>query len=131
MGKLDEAVWVGWRERAEADKKLAGKTDADLAAEVTELLGYDVSRALVNAWFRGRREPSIREFVALCTALGSDAGHVLLNVRMTYRQVPASSASVAIRDPGGNPEYLAKSTKQLKRTKKRKPTTTKRKVRQM
>lgn len=119
MGKLDQAVWVGWKDRAEADKKTAGKTDADLAAEVSELLEYEVSRALVNAWFRGRREPSIREFMALCTALGSDAGEVLLNVKLTYRQLPTlSAAAVAIREPGGNPEYLTSAAKKLKKAPK-------------
>lgn len=117
MGKLDQAVWVGWRERAESDKKIAGKTDADLAAEVSDLVGYEVSRATVNHWFRNRRDPSLREFMALCTALGSDAGAVLLNVKLAYRQLPTlSNAAVAIRDPGGNPEYLAKAAKKLKKS---------------
>lgn len=122
MGKLDQAVWVGWRQRAEHEKRVARKTDADLAAEVSELVGHDVGRALVNHWFRGRRDPSLSEFVALCTALGSDLGHILLNVRVAYRQVAdTSDAAQALRQRGPTPEYLSHSAKRLKRSRPAKP----------
>lgn len=116
--KLDQAVWLGWRHRAEEEKKAARKTDADLAAEVSELVGHEVGRALVNHWFRGRREPSLPEFMALCTALGADPGSVLLNVRVSYQAVSvASAAAPALHQRAPSPEYLSKSAKRLKRTK--------------
>jgi hypothetical protein len=122
MRKLEQAVWIGWRHRAEEEKRAARKTDADLAAEVSELVGYDIGRALVNHWFRGRREPSLVEFIALCTALGADPGHILLNVRVAFQRVPETSQmSSALRDRGVSPTYLTKSAKRLKRSKARKP----------
>lgn len=118
MAKIDEAVWLGWRHRAEEDKKRSGKTDADLAAEVSELVGHDVGRALVNHWFRGRRDPSLAEFVALCTALGSDLGHVLLNIRLTYKQLGvAPETAQALRQRAPTPDYLKHSARRLKRSK--------------
>ena len=118
MPKIDEAVWLGWRQRAEEDKRRSGKTDADLAAEVSELVGHDVGRALVNHWFRGRRDPSLAEFVALCAALGSDLGHVLLNIRMTYKQLEgAPETAQALRLHAPTPDYLKHSAKRLKRSK--------------
>lgn len=117
LRKLEEAVWLRWRERAEAEKKAARITDADLAAEVSEALGYDVSRATVNHWFRGRREPTVRELIALCAALGADPGHILLNVRIEYKQLPASSElATALREPGKTPDYLSKQAAALRRS---------------
>lgn len=118
MGKLDSAVWVSWRERAEQEKKTAHKTDADLAAEVSELVGYDIGRALVNHWLRGRRTPSLLEFMALCAALGADPGHILLNVRVSYQQASSSpeTASVLIKR-APSPTYLATAARKLKYSK--------------
>lgn len=122
MRKLDEAVWVGWRHRAEEEKRDARKTDADLAADVADLVGYDISRGLVNAWFRGRRVPSLVEFMGLCTALGADPGHILLNVRMSFKRLPGTpEMAEAMRVRAPSPPYLSKSAKRLKGAKTRKP----------
>jgi transcriptional regulator with XRE-family HTH domain len=130
MRKLDQAVWVGWRHRAEEEKRAARKTDADLAAEVSELVGHEVGRALVNHWFRGRREPSLQEFMALCAALGADPGQILLNVRMAYQKLPeAPTVAQALHDRAPSPEYLSKSAKRLKRSKTAPKATPKAKVR--
>lgn len=119
--RLEQAVWVGWRQRAEQEKKAAGKTDADLAAEVSDLVGHDVGRALVNHWFRGRRDPSLTEFMALCTALGADPGEVLLNVRVSIQKLPeASTAAQILKEKGTTPDYLAVSSKRLKAPKVKK-----------
>lgn len=115
MRKLDEAAWVGWRHRAEQEKQAGSKTDADLAAEISELVGYDLGRALVNHWFRGKRVPSLVEFMALCSALGADPGHILLNVRVGLQGAPeGSQIAQALRTRGGSPAYLKKSAKRLK-----------------
>lgn len=122
MGKLDEAVWVGWRHRAEVEKRTAGKTDADLAAEVSDLVGHDVGRALVNHWFRGRRIPSLLEFMALCAALGADPGHILLNVRIAFQRVPdGSQMATALRKRAPTPPYLSTASRRLKDGKPAKP----------
>lgn len=105
-----------------SQKKDARKTDADLAAEVTELVGYEVGRALVNHWFRGKRTPDLVEFMALCTALGADPGHILLNVRMAFHLAPeGSQMASALRQRGQSPAYLKKSAKRLKASKPAKP----------
>lgn len=116
MGKLDTAVWVSWRERAEHEKKTAHKTDSDLAAEVSELVGYEVKRALVNHWFRGRRTPDLKEFMALCTALGADPGQILLNVRISYQQA-SGETSQALIERAPSPAYLSAAARRLKRAK--------------
>lgn len=122
MRKLDEAVWVRWRHRAEEEKRDARKTDADLAAEVADLVGYDISRGLVNAWFRGRRTPSLVEFMGLCTALGADPGYILLNVRLAFKRLPGTpEMAEAMRERAPSPPYLSKPAKRLKRAKAAKP----------
>ena len=115
MPRIDEAVWLGWRQRAEQDKREARKTDADLAAEISEQVGYDVGRALVNHWFRGRRVPSLLEFMALCAALGSDPGEILLNVRLVAHRLPEEVAT-AMHQPAPSPDYLHKSAKSLRQS---------------
>lgn len=127
MPKIDEAVWLGWRKRAEDAKQSGRKTDADLAAEVSELVGYDVGRALVNHWFRGRRIPSLFEFMALCAALGSDPGEILLNVRMVAHRIANPEVASALKEPGQDPAYLASSAKFL-RSSSRKPSVKSRKA---
>lgn len=120
--KLEEAVWVGWRHRAEQEKFAARKSDADLAAEVSELVGYEVGRALVNHWFRGRRDPSLKEFMALCTALGADAGAILLNVRIAFQAAgEASQTSAALRQRASTPPYLKAQAKRLRRSRTARP----------
>lgn len=115
MPRIDEAVWLGWRTRAEDAKRKARKTDADLAAEVSELAGHEIGRALVNHWFRGRRIPSLVEFMALCAALGSDPGEILLNVRLVAENLPKKSLiAQALRDQATTPEYLSKSASALR-----------------
>lgn len=117
LAKLDD-VWPRWNERAEADKKASHKTDQDIAVEVSEMLGYEVGRALVNHWFRGRRDPSLREFMALCTVLGSDPGAVLLDVRTIYKPLhPHSDAARVLRDAAKTPEYLVRQAARLRRFK--------------
>lgn len=108
-------MWIAWRTRAEAQKKTAGKTDQDLAEDVSELLGYEVSRPLVNAWFRGRRIPTLPEFMALCAALGADPGEMLFNVKVAHQYVTASDAAPALRAPGQTPPYLVEQTQTLKK----------------
>lgn len=68
-------AWKTWRARAKALKR--GKTDAEIAASVSELLGRDVSRPLVNHWFNGTRETSVEELFALCAAIDADPIDVL------------------------------------------------------
>lgn len=68
-------AWKTWRARAKALKR--GKTDAEIAASVSELLGRDVSRPLVNHWFNGTRETSVEELFALCAAIEADPIDVL------------------------------------------------------
>lgn len=112
-------MWLGWRQRAEDEKRSARKTDADLAAEVSELVGHDVGRALVNHWFRGRRDPSLTEFMALCAALGADPGQILLNVRLVIQGLPESSTTAkALRVHAHTPEYLSKAASRLKQSRK-------------
>jgi transcriptional regulator with XRE-family HTH domain len=120
MRKLDMDVWVSWRVRAEGEKKDARKTDADLAAEISELLEtHEVSRATVNHWWRGRRDPSLPEFMALCRALGADPGYILLNVRTTHKALPeTSTAAQALANRGASPAYLTKSATRLKGARK-------------
>lgn len=118
MGKLREAVWMGWRQRAKDWKKDARKTDADLAAEVSEQLEQEIGRGAVNHWLTGRNDPTITQFMALCTALGADPGQVLLNVRVAYQHLaPASAAAKALHSPATTPEYLSTASKKLKRSK--------------
>lgn len=118
---IEDAVWISWRARAEETKESAGKTDADLAAEVSEIVGYEVSRQLVNAWFRGRRVPSLPEFMALCAALGADPGEILFSVKVSHRYVTASDAAPLLKIKAPTPDYLVRQAKRLRefRSKKR------------
>lgn len=83
--------------------------------EVSDLVGYDVSRGLVNAWFRGRRIPTFPELMALIAALGADPGEILFNVKIAHLYVPASDAAPALRAPAPTPPYLARSADVLKK----------------
>lgn len=115
MGKPEETVWLRWRERAEAAKKAAGKIDADLAAEISELVGYEIGRANVNHWFRGRRVPSLHEFMALCTSLGADPGSVLFDVRVQYRATERSpTAARVLQEQAISPPYLNAQAKRIR-----------------
>ena len=110
-----ETVWLGWRERAEAQKKTARKTDVDLAAEISELVGYDIKRATVNHWWRGRRTPDLVEFFALCAALGADPGEVLFNVRIAYQAIPSSPMTAkALRESADTPPYLSAQAQRIR-----------------
>lgn len=112
-------MWISWRARAEAQKKAAQKTDQDLAVEVSDLVGYEVSRGLVNAWFRGRRIPTLPEVMALCAALGADPGEILFNVKIAHQYVPASDAAPALRAPAPTPEYLKREADALRKQSER------------
>lgn len=121
MRKLEAAVWLGWRQRAKDAKKSARKTDTDLALEVSELVGYDIGRGKVNHWLRGRNDPTVTEFIALCAALGSDPGQLLLNVRVAYQALPeASQAAQALLHQAPSPTYLDRDAKRLKAPKRSK-----------
>ena len=118
LGKLSRMSWAQWRERAEQSKFDASKTDAELAADISELLGYEISRATVNHWFRGRRTPSIDEFMMLCASLGADPGHVLMNVPLTAQRLAgAPTTAFILREPGAQPPYISKQAERLRRFK--------------
>ncbi len=76
---MDEPVWNEWRARAKAHKEAAGKTDADLAAEISSHRlppKNKVERSTVNSWFN-RRDPNVEDFFDLCAAMGADPGVIL------------------------------------------------------
>lgn len=73
--------WQKWPERLKARK--GDKVDADLAEAVSEILqrefaeDYSRGRGAVNHWLNGTREPTLRQFFALCEAIGADPQEIL------------------------------------------------------
>lgn len=121
MDKTLKTVWPGWRHRALAKKKDARKTDEDLAAEISELVGYEVSRGTVNHWWHGRRTPTIDEFMALCGALGADPGEILFEVRVMHTAVTKSpTASKVVNNEASTPDYLRAQAQRLRQFKAKK-----------
>lgn len=81
--------WEKWRVRAKAAKQAVGTTDVDLAATLSEVLGYHISRGTVNHWLnRPDREPTISEFIALCNLLKVDYVQILAGVQPAKNNVP-------------------------------------------
>ncbi len=74
------ADWKTWPDRARVAKTQAKKSDADLAEAVTDSTGRKAGRAQVNHWFTGKREPTLSQFMSLCTELGADPGRILFDV---------------------------------------------------
>lgn len=76
--------WRTWPERLKARK--GGKVDADIAAEVSELLArefgeeYSRGRGSVNHWLNGTRPPTLPQFFALCEVIGADPQEILFGV---------------------------------------------------
>lgn len=52
--------------------------DREIAISIADETGIDMGRAQVNHWFKGRREPNLVQFVALCQKLKLDPGTALL-----------------------------------------------------
>jgi transcriptional regulator with XRE-family HTH domain len=77
--------WTTWHERARAAKRLCGKSDADLAEEVTDESGRRAGRAQVNHWFTGKREPTVGQFMALCAAMDADPRAILFGISSAPR----------------------------------------------
>lgn len=71
---------VAAKERAKDRAQIVG--DADIAAMVTEKLESagmkKVDRGAVNHWLKGRRQPNVSQFIALCHALRVDPADVLI-----------------------------------------------------
>lgn len=121
LDKTLRTVWPGWRQRALGKKKDARKTDEDLAAEVSELLGYEVIRSTVNHWWHARRTPTIDEFMALCEALGADPGELLFEVRVMHNAVTKSPAAArVVGSPADTPDYLKAQAQRLRQFKAKK-----------
>ena len=93
-------AWKTWRARAKALKR--GKTDAEIAASVSELLGRDVSRPLVNHWLNGTRETSVEELFALCAAIEADPLDVLFGPERAGAQVAEPPARYVSESAGGS-----------------------------
>lgn len=88
---------VAAKERAKDREQIVG--DADLAALVTEKLESagmkKVDRGAVNHWLKGRRQPNVSQFIALCQALKVDPADVLVGhsekvVSFQMREPPAA-----------------------------------------
>lgn len=113
--------WTRWTVRAVEAKRRSEKTDADLAAAVTDITKRKAGRAQVNHWFTGKREPTLSQFMALCAEIGADPGYVLFEVPALPAAIKGSKASEAIRiDPTANPNY-AMEEKRLRMRRKVKP----------
>lgn len=116
MRKQLQTVWPGWRERAKSAKKDGGKTDVELATEVSELLGYQVGRSMLNHWLTGRTIPKLSEFMALVEALGADPGDLLFQVKVIPEYAPKSpTAAQVMRQQTTSPEYLRRQAERLRR----------------
>jgi len=72
--------WVTWQDRTREAKRLCGKSDADIAEEVTYVSGRKAGRSQVNHWFTGKREPTLGQFMALCAAIGADPRAILFGI---------------------------------------------------
>lgn len=115
MDKQLITMWLGWHRRAEKAKRDAKKSDADIAADLYEILGYELSRPLVNAWFKGRRIPDLNEFMALCQVLGADPGEILFGIKISHLALLSSpAAKKALEVKGHTPEYLVKHAQRIR-----------------
>ena len=87
---------VLWREvlapRLKARKAELGRSVSEtaIARDVETATGQDSSRSLVAMWFRGEREPTVTQFVALCMRLMLDPVEVLAS--RTYVGAPREPA---------------------------------------
>lgn len=72
--------WKKWRFRALEAKAQCSKTDADLAEAISELTPRKAGRAQVNHWFNGKRQPTLEQFMVLCSELNADPMYILFNV---------------------------------------------------
>jgi hypothetical protein len=113
--------WTKWMVRAVEAKRRSKKTDAELAAAVTDITKRTAGRAQVNHWFTGKREPTLSQFMALCAEIGADPGYVLFEVPALPAAVSGSRASEAIKsDPTVRPGYEIQEKRLRMRRKARK-----------
>lgn len=110
-------TWNEWPKRAKAAK--GRKPDAEIAADVTERVGYEVGRALVNHWLNGRRDPSVSELMALCESIGADPGAILFGVKVLGHVVPPGIGA-AIEGDGRTPKQLEDAADRIRRFKQKK-----------
>lgn len=69
-------IWDDWYERLEEVKLRNGASDAEISAVVSET-GRNAVRQQVNHFFNGRRDPTLKQFFAMCLAVGADPGEIL------------------------------------------------------
>lgn len=97
--------WRKWPERARAAKRQSTKSDADLAAAVSEATNRKAGRAQVNHWFTGKREPTLSQFMALCEEMGADPGAILFGVPALSGDLVGSAKAALEADPTKKPSY--------------------------
>lgn len=117
--------WTKWYERAREAKDKSRKSDADLAATVSDVTKRKAGRAQVNHWFTGKREPTISQYIALCADMGADPGTVLFGVPVLPDATGPEIAKALAVDPTKKASYKMQE-KRMKMRRTVRPTTKKR-----
>jgi DNA-binding transcriptional regulator YdaS (Cro superfamily) len=93
--KNDYTSWIGKISAAKEAAKAAGLIagDIDISTIVSEKIKAaglkPVDRGAVNHWLKGRRQPNVTQFVALCEALRVSPAEVLSSTDKTVVQFRA------------------------------------------
>lgn len=94
--------WVSKLSAAKESAKAAGNIDgdADLSSIISEKLESanmkKVDRGAVNHWLKGRRQPNVSQFIALCDALSITPADALSTT-------PANIVQFQVREPAPPP----------------------------
>jgi len=97
--------WVVKVAEAKARAKESGQIigDADLAEVITEKLESagmkSVDRGAVNHWLKGRRQPNVSQFIALCDALKIAPADVIGSPRAVVRTLELREPTAAAWPP--------------------------------
>lgn len=96
--------WKTWYDRARVAKEQSGKSDADLSAAINDQCDRKAGRAQVNHFFTGKRDPTLSQFMVLCTEVGADPGQILFGVPVLPTKEP-KVAKVLQSKPQDSPRY--------------------------